>query len=96
MAAKTFSLTGNGAATGQALSAKSTCALVQGTATGGTLHIEASHNNTVWAPIPDTTNNVICAGTFAKIIKCEIPNGWYVRPVLLNTTGTPAVTVAIE
>jgi hypothetical protein len=96
MAAKTFSLTDNGAATGQALSAKSTCALIQGTATGGTLHIEASHNNTVWAPIPDTNSNVIGANAFAKIIRCEIPNGWYVRPVLLNATGTIAITVAIE
>jgi hypothetical protein len=95
MAAKTFSISTNGAATGQQLTGGSTCALVNGTLHGGCISIEASPDNVLWATIPES----VCKSSstsIAVLLRCAIPKEWYVRPVLINAQATPNIAVVVD
>jgi hypothetical protein len=95
MAAKTFTLTANGAATGQQITGGSTCALVSGTLNGGRVILEISPDNVLYVPIPDSLVKS-SKSTVSSLVRCSIPKDWYVRPVLSNAYGVISVTVVVD
>jgi hypothetical protein len=96
MALLTFTLTANGAAPSQQLTGAASTLLISGTMDGGDIKVECSPDDTIWAPVPELVNNINTSKNVSVVIRCNIPSGWYVRPVLLNTYGTPSITVVVD
>lgn len=90
MAAKTFTVSAAGATAGQALDAASTSLYVSGTAGGGTIQLEASHQNSGYVPL--TFEDAVESNATYSM---SVPSGWFVRVNLLNPASTPSLSVVV-
>jgi hypothetical protein len=91
-----FTVTTNATSAGQQLAAASTAAFFGGVMDGVKLRLEASPDNTNWAPVV-LSREVGGIGDNGKgVASCSLPSGWYVRVVSAakGTTTNALVVVA--
>lgn len=96
MAAKTFTLSGNGTSASQALDAASLAMIIYGDAGGGNVTIEASKDNTNFAPVFESVSLLNPTLKINRANNFTMPGGWYVRLKLANATTVPSLTLVIE
>jgi hypothetical protein len=90
-----FTITTNATSAGQQLAAASTAAFFGGVMDGVKLRLEASPDNTNWAPVGQS-RDVSGLGDNGKgsVASCSLPSGWYVRVVsAAKGTDTNALVV---
>ena len=94
MAALTFTITANATTAAQAVTAAPSVALLSLTrSTGSSIVIEASHNNSVFAPVIND-KDLGRIGAYDGVLSIPaIPAGWYIR---VKGIGTISGTVAVE
>ena len=96
MAAKVFNISSNGTTAAQQVDAMTCVILISGSAKGGTLVPQVSHNGAVFGDLTGGSNMLPTAAAVSSVTGFQIPAGWYVRFVLRNAEGTPALTIAVE
>ena len=94
----TFSISGNGTATGVALSAAPTSVQVYGTFDGATVALQASHNGINFSPVVvDISKGVRYAlVSEAQCMAISLPSGWEVRTVTTGAGAATSLTVVVE
>lgn len=93
-----FNITANGSLAGQVLTVPSTAIFIGGVIGKAKILLEASPDNTNWAPV---SKSVDIAGSIAQgpnggaVAQCILPAGWFVRTNTQNADLTTNANVVV-